>query len=351
MVTVATVPGDATVSAWPELLPWQRDTAREALAAKATWPHALLLDGPRGIGKRTLACNFARALLCENPGTDGSACGVCASCRYVVAGQHPDLQLIEPFVIDDDGEIKVQDPIPVDRIRALIEWVHLTSHRGRAKVAVIVPAEAMNPQAANALLKTLEEPPPATYLLLVAHQPGRVPATLRSRCRRLPAPWPQTEVACTWLKAQGVAVPELALAQAGGAPLTAIAVAGADWQAERNVWLRALAKPEALSPVALAARVEAVPKEQRRECLRQALDWLVAWTADLSRVSAGGVSSVNNDFSAALDGLASAVARVPLIRYHQSLLRQRALVAHPLQPRLVVEALLIEYRELFHRAC
>jgi DNA polymerase-3 subunit delta' len=337
----------AAASSWPALLPWQRGVARDALAGRATWPHALLLDGPRGLGKRTLALNLARSLLCENPGEEGFACGNCASCRYVAAGQHPDLQLIEPFIVDDDGDVKAQDPIPVDRIRALIGWAQLTSHRGRAKVAVIVPAESMHHAAANALLKTLEEPPPATYLVLVAHQPGRVPATLRSRCRRMSAPRPEPAIAEAWLERQGVASPQLALAQAGGAPLSALALAGTDWQAERAVWLQAFAKPEGLSPVALAARIEAAPKDQRRERLGQVIDWLVTWTADLGRVASGGLPERNTDFTAAFDRLASVVARVPLFRYHQALLRQRAWVAHPLQPRLVAEALLIGYRELF----
>jgi len=345
-MTAATPEGES-VPHWPELLPWQTAAARESLAARATWPHALLLDGPRGIGKRTLARNLARALLCENPAVDGFACGACAGCHYVAAGQHPDLQMIEPFVIDDDVEVKAQDPIPVDRVRALIDWVQLTSHRGRAKVAVIVPAESMNLAAANALLKTLEEPPHSTYLLLVTHQPGRVPATLRSRCRRMPAPRPTAAVALSWLAQQGVTDARFALAQAGGAPLAALALAGADWQAERAVWLQALARPDALSPVALAARIEAAPKDQRRERLGQVIDWLLAWTADLSRVAAGGAPVRNIDFAAAFATLASAVAQVPLFRYHRTLLRQRAWVAHPLQPRLVAEALLIGYREMF----
>jgi len=332
---------------WQELLPWQLQFAREALATRATWPHALLLEGPRGIGKRTLAREFARALLCENLRADGLPCGACASCHYAAVGQHPDLQMVEPFTIDDDGEVKAQDAIPVDRIRSLIDWVQLTSHRGRAKVAVIVPAEAMNLAAASAFLKTLEEPPPSTYLMLVSHQPGRVPATLRSRCRRMPAPRPAADIAEAWLAKQGVASPRTALAQAGGAPLAALALATAEWQEERAVWMQALAKPDALSPVALAARIEAAPKDQRRERLGLAIDWLLTWTADLGRVVAGGAAVRNVDFATAFDRLAAAVAPVPLFRYHRSLLQQRALVAHPLQPRLVAEAMLIGYRELF----
>lgn len=342
--------GDDVVSAppaWAGFLPWQQAAAADAFACRATWPHALLVAGPRGIGKRTLALNFARSLLCEAPGAEGLACGACASCGYVAAGQHPDLQVVEPFAVDEDGEVKLLDAIPVDRIRALIDWALLSGHRGRAKVAVVVPAEALNAAAANALLKTLEEPPAGTYLMLVAHQPGRVPATLRSRCRRFAAPMPDGVAALRWLEAQGVAAPAAVLAQAGGAPLLARELSDPVAQDERGHWLAALAKPRALSPVALAARLEAAPKDERKRRLGWALDWLGAWTADLARVAAGGTPSRNPDFAAALAALAPAVAPVPLFRYHRSLLRQRALVAHPLQPRLVAETMLIGYRELF----
>lgn len=332
--------------AWPELLPWQRTAAVEALVARATLPHALLIAGPRGMGKRTLALNFARALLCEAPRTDGLACGACASCGYVAAGQHPDFQLLELFEVEDD-EIKPVTEIKIWRIRALTEWAFLSGHRGRAKVAVIAPAEALNTEAANALLKTLEEPPPGTYLLLVAHQPGRVPPTLTSRCRRFPAPRPDTETALRWLAGQGVAAPAALLAQAGGAPLLALALADAGAQDERAVWLEALAKPSAMSPVALAARLDAAARDERKQRLGQALDWLAAWAEDLARVSAGGPPARNPDHAAALAALAPKVAPVPLFRYHRALLRQRLLVAHPLQPRLVAETMLIGYRDLF----
>ncbi|MEO8755456.1 MAG: DNA polymerase III subunit delta' [Casimicrobiaceae bacterium] len=333
--------------AWPDLLPWQVKAAADALAARASWPHALLIGGPRGMGKRTLALNFARALLCEAPRADGFACGACASCRYVAAGAHPDLQLVEPFKLEDDGEVKQLDTIPVDRIREVIDWALLTSHRGRAKVAIIVPAELLHVSAANALLKTLEEPPPDTYVLLVAHQPGRLPATLRSRCRLFAAPRADAVVAQQWLARNGVAAPATVLAQADGAPLLALAMADPAWQGERSTWLQALAKPKSLSTVALAARVESGSKEERKQRLGLAIDWLGSWTADLARVAAGGTPLRNPDYAAALTSLAAAVAPIPLFRYHRSLSRQRALVAHPLQGRLVAEALLIGYRELF----
>ena len=346
---VAPVPDDDAPPAttpWAGLLPWQETAAAEAFSRRATWPHALLVTGPRGIGKEVMTRNFARSLLCESPAPNGFACGICASCGYVAAGQHPDLRLVEPIEFED-GEVKLLDAIPVGHVRSLTEWAGLTSHRGVAKVAVITPAESLNPAAANALLKTLEEPPADTYLMLVAHQPGRMPATLRSRCLRLEAPRPTAAQARAWLDARGVANAGTVLAQAGGAPLLALALADPAWQEERGVWLSALAKPKSLPAVALAARLEAGARDGRKDRLGLAIDWLAAWTADLARVSAGGEPLRNPDFGEALRGLRGAVAPVALFRYHRSLMRQRALVAHPLQPRLVAETLLFGYRDLF----
>jgi DNA polymerase-3 subunit delta' len=342
------VPPTATPAlAWPPLWPWLAPLAREALAQRSVWPHALLLHGPRGVGKHALGLHFALALLCESPRADGLACGECASCHYAEAGQHPDLVRLELVELDEEGEPVPVEVITIDRVRALIDFVQLTSHRRRAKVAVIAPAERMNASAANALLKTIEEPPPGTYLILVSDQPRRVPATILSRCRKLPVPLPPAEIAREWLAAQGVAEPELALAQAGGAPLIALERSDTATQAERRVWLGALAEPQRLPLLALAARVEAGGRDERKARLALAVDWVLAWTADLARVAAGGAPSANPDFARPLALLAGRVAPVALFRYHRSMLRQRSLLAHPLQPRAVAEALLVDYRALF----
>jgi DNA polymerase-3 subunit delta' len=333
---------------WLQLLPWQLDAARVALAQRASWPHALLVHGPRGIGKHALALNFAQALLCEAPRADALACGECAGCRYAIAGQHPDLMRLELLLVDpEEGILVAVETIGIDRVRALTEFVQLTSHRQRAKVAVISPAERMNAAAANALLKTLEEPPPGTYLILVSDQPGRVPATILSRCRKLAAPLPAPAAARAWLAAQGVAAPDLALAQAAGAPIDALGHADPAVQAERLAWVAALGQPERLSVPGLAARIDAGGKNERRTRLAHALEWLIAWTADLARIVAGGAARQNPDAAAPLQRLAAKVAPIALFRYHRSLLRQRAMLAHPLQPRLVAEAVLLDYQALF----
>jgi len=345
-VDVATE-SDRAQPVWTGLLPWQRDAAREALRRRDRWPHALLIAGREGIGKRSFALELARSLLCETPDAEGFACGACASCRYAVAGQHPDLRIVEPIEVDDDNVATPSLWINVAHIRALIDWAGLTSHRRVAKVAVIVPAERMNPAAANALLKTLEEPPSGTFIILVAHQPGRLPPTIRSRCQWLAAPGPDAAAAKAWLAQQGVAEVERLLAQSGGAPLAALRVADAGYQAERGAWLDALASPATLDPIELAARIDRAPRDARKALLAAVIDWMTGWCVDLAAVRAGGAPTRNPDYATSIVPLAVAVAPLPLFRYHRSLLQERAQIAHPLQPRLVVEALLFEYQKLF----
>ena len=327
-------------------LPWQQATLRELHARRARWPHAVLLHGAEGIGKRILAHTLARALLCESSRACGDACGECPGCRYVAAGQHPDLRIVEPIEVDDD-EVKRVEWIVVDRIRDLNAWAAITSHRGRAKVALIAPAERMNAAAANALLKTLEEPPADTHFLLVSHQPGRLPPTIASRCQRIMAPRPAMEEGSAWLRAQGVRDADALLAQASFAPLRALALADAGYQAERRVWLDALAAPQVLSPTTLGARLESAPRDARRDRLAAAIDWVSGWCADLARVHAGASPLAHPARADALRALAASVAPPALFRYHRRLLRKRTLLSHPLSPRLVAEALLIDYRGLF----
>jgi DNA polymerase-3 subunit delta' len=205
----------------------------------------------------------------------------------------------------------------------------------------------MNAAAANALLKTLEEPPAGTYLLLVSHQPGRLPATIVSRCRRLSAAEPDAAAATAWLAAQGVDPARLLLAQAGGAPLFALTLADADVQHERGILLDALSRPERVVPVAVGARLEGHPRDERRARLAAVVYWLLTWTADLAATSSGAAPRFHPDRGESLARLGERVARVKLFRYYRMLLGQRALLGHPLQPRLVAETLLFEYRALF----
>ncbi|MCL2309779.1 MAG: DNA polymerase III subunit delta' [Proteobacteria bacterium] len=336
---------------WQDAYPWQHAALQARLQQRASWPQALLIYGAVGIGKRVLALNAARALLCEGAQrARGEACGVCESCHYVEIGQHPDLMLIEPLERDPSGEIKVLDAVPVDAIRRLIEFMQVTSHRGRAKVAVIVPAEQMNAAAANALLKTLEEPPAGSALMLVAQQWQRLPATVLSRCQRWAAPYPSTEEALAFLREEGVDGAEQLLAQTGGAPLAALERFDPEQQVLRQDWQKALAQPHRLSPYVVAQAWAGGSRDDNKRRLAQFIEALIGWTTDLARIHSGGAARYHADCQKMLQPLAAAVAPSALFLYYRSLLQQRRWLNHPLQPRLVVEALLIEYRALFaHR--
>ncbi|HRD95777.1 MAG TPA: DNA polymerase III subunit delta', partial [Rubrivivax sp.] len=197
------------------------------------------------------ALALGMAWLCEAPppaAGPAAPCGRCGSCRLAQSHGHPDLLVLMPEqlrrekawpLVDDkpDGEDSKRKPsrqIRIDETRSLVDWVYKTSARGRGKVALLHPAEALNAHAANALLKTLEEPPAGTRLLLTASDPSLLLPTVRSRCQSLALPAPADALACTWLADQGVATPQVLLAACSGRPLDALALSQAGISAE--VW-------------------------------------------------------------------------------------------------------------------
>ncbi len=163
--------------------------------------HALLFASARGYGKRALADAFAAAALCQQRNADGTACGRCRSCLLVAAGSHPDLARVT-FEIRDDGRARTE--LTVDQLRALGQRLALSSQFGGWQIAIIDPADAMNASAANALLKTLEEPSANTVIALIADDPSRLPPTIRSRCQKIDLPMPTHAEALAWLRARGV---------------------------------------------------------------------------------------------------------------------------------------------------
>jgi DNA polymerase-3 subunit delta' len=163
--------------------------------------HALLFAGPAGVGKRALADAFAEAALCDARAGDGRACGNCRACKLLAAGTHPDLARLS-LEARDDGKLRTE--LHVDQIRALSRRLGQSSQFGGYQVAVIDPADAMNANAANAMLKTLEEPSANTVLVLVCDHPERLPATIRSRCQKFLVREPPRGEALEWLRRQGV---------------------------------------------------------------------------------------------------------------------------------------------------
>ena len=166
----------ASAGACEGLPPWLRGIWAQLAPALAAGrlPHALLLAGPEGLGKMAFAQALGEALLCESPRPDHHACGHCRACRLLAAGSHPDLHVVVPA---EEGKA-----IRVDAIRELIGFAALTPQFGGRRVLRLAPAELLNVNAANALLKTLEEPPPHVKFLLATTDPQKLPVTVLSRC-------------------------------------------------------------------------------------------------------------------------------------------------------------------------
>ena len=218
-------------------LPWLAGAARDIATRQRG--HALLVQGNPGAGVFELALRVARTWLCETAGAD-APCGHCTACHLLASNSHPDFLALLPELTQvelgwsvggndapeaGDGEGKAKrkpsKEIRIEAVRGAIGWTQKSSSRGRAKVLLLFPADAMNLVASNALLKTLEEPPEGVRLLLVAEDAERLLPTLRSRCQRILFEGPTQAQALAWLEGQGVASAPVLLAAAGGHPLAA----------------------------------------------------------------------------------------------------------------------------------
>ena len=226
------------------LAPWLVDEARTLLAQRG---HAFLLHGPSGLGQYELGLALVRAWLCERPRNDtsrpdGLACGACASCHAIDVRTHADLFVLMPETLQlelgwplgekaqeelDEKKRKPSREIRVDALRDALEFAQRTSGRGQGKAVLVFPADRMNTITANALLKTLEEPPGDTRFVLATEAVHQLLPTIRSRCLGRALPWPDTEAGLAWLGGQGVepAAARTWLRAAGGRPAEALRLA------------------------------------------------------------------------------------------------------------------------------
>lgn len=316
-------------------LPWLAAPLAQALAAGRNH-HALLLRAAPGAGARALALSLAQSRLCEAPGPEGLACGSCASCRLVHTHAHPDFFVLLPeierretgWLIGEDkpdaeegGKRKPSRQIRIDDVRGLLDWMTKTAARGRGKVVVLHPAEALNAHAASALLKTLEEPPAGAQIVLTCSDAMHLLPTVRSRCQQIVMPLPAAAEATAWLKAQGVERPEVLLAACDGLPLEALAWRQRGVDAER--WAALPAELAAGRPGVLAAA--GVPL---------ALQWLLKVCHD---AMAAAVGAPGRYFPA--EALPRGLALESLNRWHRELQRLAVAAEHPWHEALAVDAL------------
>ena len=211
-----------------ELLPWLEKEYSQLinLESSSKLAHAYLFGGQQGLGKLMLAMHFGHYLLCSSKQND-QPCLSCRDCELFLAGSHPDLRLIQP---EDSNEIKIE------QVRNTIEFITQTSQRGGYKVVILRPAESMNTNSANALLKVLEEPAQNTLIILVSHQPALLMATIRSRCHAVKFNRPSAEKVIPWLEAKNIyASPAELLRMANNIPLRALQYADDEALQDRTV--------------------------------------------------------------------------------------------------------------------
>ena len=325
--------------------PWHQTQWRDILERRHALPHALLIRGGEGIGKLDFARKLAQSVACDSPAGDGAACGECQSCRWFAIGTHPDYREVLPEVLrprrEDDAPPSERKPsqfISIDDVRNLHDFINLTARGDAGKTIVFFPAETLNVNAANALLKSLEEPPPATRFILVSHRPGYLPPTVLSRCQQLALPTPHAAAAEQWLREQGADNPALSLAHTGNAPLAAAALEDDEFWRHRQMLLDGLAatKPAML---VLAERVRDYP-------IPRVIAFLQRWTYDLLSVSATGKVRYNADYAKDLARIAPSLQATETVRYHRMLLAQQRMIHHPLNARLLIEQLLLAYQAL-----
>jgi DNA polymerase-3 subunit delta' len=286
---------------------------------------------------------LAQALLCESPAADGAGCGQCKACNWFISGAHPDFRILAPSTEGDPEaeaeesrkKIKASPWISIEQVRELHDFIYVSSHRGGRKVILVSPAEALNVNAANALLKSLEEPPALTHFILISHRPHRLPRTIISRCRQLSLQQPDRATALAWLGGQDVPDPAVALAQSSGAPLSALAASQGDELAGRRDFLSRIAPPD-FDPLVIAESFRDLP-------LERFIGWLQKWTYDIAEQCMLGTIRFNPDLAGELVVIAKRVDPLAALRLHRKLVREQRNIHHPLNGRLYIESVLLAY--------
>lgn len=335
------------------IFPWQHSSWQQLQLLRVRMPHALLFHGAAGTGKSQFIETFAQGLLCENVQQDGHACGACISCGWFSQGNHPDYRRVRPEALEDeppDGEEGVDadtgkkakstkapsKDIKIEQIRALADFMNISTHRQGLRVVVLYPAEALNTPASNALLKTLEEPPPNTVFLLASNSLDRLLPTILSRCRKFALPMPNQTDATSWLHGQGLADADSWLREQGGAPLAALAQSETGNRDEMDTLLQMLAHPSIDGALKTADKLSKTP-------LSALVSWQQRWLYDVFSYKMSGSIRYFPRYHKELAALAGKVHTANLMRAIKSANERRATSDHPLSPKLFVEDMLLDY--------
>ena len=332
---IAALSGEDVVATAPDVAPWIAAQTEQLLQQPG---HALLLHGPSGLGQFDLALELARAWLCERSGSAG-ACHACASCHAVDVHAHGDLFVLMPETVllelgwplgekaqseIDDKKRKASKEIRVDALRDALEFSQRTSGSGRGKMVLLYPAERMNSTTANALLKTLEEPPGSVRFVLASEAAHQLLPTIRSRCLAHAMLWPQEDDAIAWLLAHGVS-PEAAntvLRASGKRPRDALRLASA---AQAGIRWQSIPKALQQGDDSALQKLSAV----------DLIDVLQKLCHDLQLLAVGAPPRFFSEHD-----LPSPVPLRVLSHWGKELSRARRTAEHPFNPGLMSQALL-----------
>ncbi len=314
---------------------WQQLNERRR---QGRFPHALLLSGPEGVGKSHFARQLAQSLLCDAPLASGEACGQCRACLLINAGNHPDLSLVAP--------LEGKKSIAVDQVRGIGHYLSLKSQYGRRRVVVLSPADSMNVNAANSLLKTLEEPGEGTVLILSTSRPAQLPATIRSRCQALRFGEVVQREALDWLGQQLDSEPSPAtlLALANGAPLKALRMADKSLVTLRQELFSGLVRlaTQDADPISLSG-------QWVKADTQSGLYWMYSWITDMVRLKASDSPPkiANEDMAQQLATLAARTSLKALLQQQERVVVALREVEQNLNLQLLMEDLLIEWHNCF----
>jgi len=320
--------------------PWHQKQADHfaRLMADDSLAHAMLFVGPTGVGKHDFAHKLASAMICEHPHEHMQACGVCKNCLLMKADTFPDFISVAAET----------NSISVEQVRELIQQLYLTRHFQAPKVVIIESAQLLNVNAANALLKTLEEPPEYTHLILVADSPLSLPATIRSRCQIETFHPPVEQISMQWLKQQASTIdwePLLRVAQ--GAPLKALEYHETELLDQRITAIRSFLSVFEYDgdPMRVAKSLEVIP-------FVYASAWIQSVISDLLRIKSqeNPRGLENPDFYRPMLALANKIPIECVNNFWQQLLEQKKIFDTSLNYRMFLEVLLISLHKQVNKA-
>jgi len=322
------------------MFPWQKSIWQTLTTSQKNkhLGHGLLFHGASGTGKNIFAIEFAHWLLCEQPLAD-KACGECKSCKLIEADSQPDFLTLYP---EEPGKA-----IKVDQVRELIQKVSLTSHRQGYRVIIISPADALNINASNSLLKTLEEPPANTLLIMITDKLSKLMPTIRSRAQLIRFDLPNEAQSLAWLNEHNTEKAGLLLKLSAGAPLAALSLAEDEGLVLRDKlfenWQElALGQVDALESAAMWL------KEGVKLNSHLPLNWVSSWVMDIIRLKQGASNEniVNSDYIDTLQKLAGQVDLKAVYALLDRLNDTVGLMATSANQLVLVEGLLLHWAGL-----